>query len=172
VVVHLLLLIGDVNIDKIGVLRRSVSYKRGEWDRTYLGVAHFYLLLLKGISGFGFAVIEGAVYLFAPTLHLLADAIVLSLLFAQLGILAVAFLLQLGSVVCVELTKVFVSRAKGLEGVCQLGDESTGELFVFRRSGFQCAQLNSPGGHRSAETLSENIGTWHACVGTFPASRA
>lgn len=118
----------------------------------YLDVAHLDLLLFKGISGLAFAVIERAVDLFAPTLDLLTDTVVLSLLLAQLGILTVAFLLYFDGVVCVQLSEVFISRAKDLKGVRQLGDEGASELVVFRGSRFQRAQLDSPGGHGSART--------------------
>lgn len=76
-IVHLLLLVGHVDTNEICVL----------------DIPHLNLLLLKGIPRLAFAVVECAINLLAPTLYLLADAVVFALLFAQLAILMVALLL-------------------------------------------------------------------------------
>ena len=133
-VVHLLLLVGHVDTDEIGVL----------------DVTHLDLLLFESITRLGFAVVKCAINLFAPALDLLANAIVFTLLFAQLTILVVALLLQLGSIVSVQLAQLFGPCTKDLQGISKLGDESASELFVFGGARFEGAQLDTPCGHGSA----------------------
>jgi hypothetical protein len=137
-VVHLLLLVGDIDTDDISVLPESVT--EGKTCQTaYFDVAHLDLLLLKGIARLALAVVECAIDFLAPALHLLADAVVFALLLAQLAILAVALLLQLRSIVSVEFAQLLCPRAEYLQGVGELGDEGASELVVFGGARFEGA---------------------------------
>lgn len=105
----------------------------------YFDVAHFDLLLLKGIAYLGLAMVERTINLLPLALDLLTDAVILALLLAQFRVLIVAFLLQLGRVVSVQFAQFLGPGAKDLEWISQLGDEGTGELFVFGCAGFEGA---------------------------------
>jgi hypothetical protein len=123
VIVHLLLLVGDIYTDDIRVL----------------DIPHLDLLLLEGIARLALAVVKCAIDLLTPALHLLADAVVFALLFAQLAILVVPLLLQLGREVSVKFAQLFCPRAEDLQGVGELGDEGARELVVFGGARFESA---------------------------------
>jgi hypothetical protein len=106
---------------------------------AYLDVAHLNLLLFESVSRLAFAVVECAVNLLAPALDLLTDAVVFALLFAQLAILVIALLLQLSSIVSMQLAQLLGSCTKDLERVGELSNESASELFVFGGAGFEGA---------------------------------
>jgi hypothetical protein len=130
VIVHLLLLVGYIYANKIGILSKSVTERKCT-QTAYLDVAHLDLLLLEGIARLALAMVECAIDLLTPALYLLADAVVFALLFPQLAILVVALLLQLSGIVSVEFAQLLGPRAKYLQGVGELGDEGAGELVVF-----------------------------------------
>lgn len=98
---------------------------------TYFDVFHLDLLLLERIPCLPSAMIEGAISLLPAILHLLTNAVVFALLLAQLGVLIIALLLELGGIVGMEFAQLLVSSSDYSEGIGELGDESAGELLVF-----------------------------------------
>jgi hypothetical protein len=111
--------------------------KLRSWRATCLDVAHFNLLLLKGIARLGFAMVECAIGLLTSAFYLLTDTVVFALLFAQLSVLIVPFLLQLGGIVSVEFAQLLGARTENLEGVGKLGNEGASELVMFGCARFE-----------------------------------
>lgn len=103
-VVHLLLLVRDVDCNEISVL----------------DVAHFDLLLLECVPCLVLAVVESTIDFLAATFDFLAYTIISALGLAEFGVLAVSFLLEFCCVVAVKFTKLFGPGRKRLQRISEL----------------------------------------------------
>jgi hypothetical protein len=89
---------------------------------TNFDVSHLNLLLLESVPRLALAMIKCAVTFLAAIFHFLAHAVVFALLLAKFGVLAIAFLFQLGSIVTMQFPQFFVSSRERLQWIGELGD--------------------------------------------------
>ena len=124
-IVSLFLLIGDVDVDEIGILRSRVSKQSPQryLVSLYLHVVHLHDLLLVCTLRFVLAMIKRGLGLLPPALDLLASSIVPALSFLQVAIRQISLPLQLHRIFCVTFPYLLVSRGQILEWVCDLYDK-------------------------------------------------
>lgn len=133
-VVHVLLLVRDVDGDQVCVL----------------DVTHLDLVLLECISRLVLAMVKSAVDLLAAVLDLLTHTVVFALCLAQLGELSIPLLFELRSVVAMELAELFSPCCQRLQGIGKLCYEGGRELVMFGCPLLEGVELNSPCGHGRA----------------------